>query len=96
MPFDKNSALLAMQKSLLGEIFSALRAVTMRIAEGELHFDAYIDGALQDEDLESMSCVETELIAALPDSVIVSHAVHRVDLPLRYPLSDIFVYARRE
>ncbi len=89
-------ALLEMQRSLLGEVSSSLRAVTIRVSDNQLHFDAYFDGLIGEDDVESMSCVEGELIAALPQRIEVTYDIHRIDLPVMVPKHDVFVYMRRE
>ncbi len=96
MTLDKQQALLAIQLCLLGEVSAALRAVTIRLADDHLHFDCYYDGPIDETDVESMSCVETELIAALAEDTRITHALHRVDSPSHLPKTDTFVFLRRE
>jgi hypothetical protein len=96
MTLEKEHAMLAIQRSLLGEVSASLRAVTLRVLGDHIHFDAYYDGPIDEDDSESMSCVETELIASLPESIRVTHAVHRIDISSSLPKADIFVYLRRE
>lgn len=96
MASEADWALLAIQQSLLGEVSAALRAVTIQVSDGRIHFDAYFDGPIAEVDAESMACVDTELVAMLPESIRVSHALHRLDAPAILPKSDIFVYLRRE
>ena len=96
MTVETEKTLLAIQQSLLGEVSARLRALTIRMTGDYLHFDAYYDGPIDQDEVESMSCVETELIAALPDTITISHSVHRIDSPSIVPKTDIFVYMRRE
>ena len=96
MTLEKERALLAIQQGLLGEVSALLRAVTVRVSADHLHFDSYYDGHIDEDDAESMSCVETELIAILAESIRVTHALHRLDVPSDLPKTDIFVYLRRE
>ena len=96
MTLEKEQALIVIQQSLLGEVSAFLRAVTIRVSDGHLHFDAYYDGLIHENDVESMSCVETELIAALPERIRVTHSLYRIDSPSILPKTDIFVYLRRE
>ena len=93
---EKERALLEMQQSLLGEVPRTLRAVTIRVAGDHLHFDSYFDGPIAEIDIESMSCVETELIAVFPEIIQLTHSVHRLDMPTVLPKTDCFVYLRRE
>jgi hypothetical protein len=96
MTLGKERALLAIQQSLLGEVSVSLRAVTIRVSDDHLHFDSYYDGPIDENDVESMSCVETELIAGLPESIRVTHSLHRTDSPSTLPKTDTFAYLRRE
>jgi hypothetical protein len=96
MALEKKQALAALQQGLLGEVSAPLRAVTAQVSGDHLHFDCYYDGHIDEDDVESMSCVETELIAILPESIRVTHALHRIDSPSVLPKADLFVYLRRE
>lgn len=96
MGVSREEALLAIQQALLGETSACLRAVTIRIVSDRIHFDAYFDGPVDEEDVESMSCVDTELVAAFPETFEVSHRVHRLDAPAALPNADVFVHLRRE
>lgn len=88
--------LLSIQKALLGEIPPSLRAVTVSWNETDLKFFCYFDGPISEEDKESMSCVETELIADLPEDNNISYDVIRIDAPQRIEAEGVWVYARRE
>lgn len=90
------AVLLSLQRALLGEIGPNLRAVTVRYAETSLHFEAYFDGEIRDEDRESMSLVETEVMAEFPASHAVSHDALRLDAPAQIPKDRIWVYHRKE
>ena len=96
MILGTKEVLLVMQQSLLGEVSARLRAVTVRISDDHLHFDCYYDGIIDEDDSESMFCVEAEAIAVLPENIEVTHDLHRLDSPLLLPKVDLFVYARRE
>ena len=87
--------LLWMQGALLGEVSPALRSVHVKWDDTSVHFEAFFDGPISEVDEESMSCVETELIANRPEQSV-SYTVTRVDFPERVPSRDICVYARRE
>lgn len=88
--------LLALQQALLGEISANLRAVAVSIGPQNVHFRAFFDGSISEGDRESMSFVETELMAALTARDVVSHSVERLDCPAPIPKRDIWVYCRRE
>ncbi|MBZ4396329.1 hypothetical protein VZQ01_24685 [Myxococcus faecalis] len=87
---------LSLQRALLGAIPSRLRAVTVRFDDTRLHFEAFFDGAIRDEDRETMSEVETELIADFPDDHEISHELIRLDPPALIPKDRAWVYYRQE
>jgi len=91
-----DQARLLLQMSLLGEVSPSLRGVTVRISDGSIHFDAYYDGPISDDDAESMSCVETELIASLPEDYIVTYALQRLDWPSVLPKIDFYGHCSKE
>ncbi len=96
MASEADWALIAMQRSLLGEVSAALRAVTVQVSDDRIHFDAYFDGPIAEEDVDGMACVDTELVAMLSEDIQVTHALHRLDAPAVLPKSDTFAYLRRE
>ena len=77
------------------EISAPLRAIFVSYGEADIHFDCYFDGEVSDDDLESMSCIETELIAR-DDERRNSFTVHQIDYPDPIPQQGICVFARRE
>lgn len=88
--------LLALQQALLGEVSERLRAVTVSYDDTSVHFDCIYDGDIRDEDRESMSCVETELMALFPQAHRITHKVTRSDYPNLIPKNRIWVYHRKE
>lgn len=88
--------LLSLQRALLGEVTPRLRAVTVRHAESSIHFDAYFDGEPNEEERESMSAVETEVMAGFPATHTTTHDVIRLDPPALIPKDRIWVYFRKE
>ena len=92
----RSIVLVALQQALLGEVTDRLRCVTVRYSDVAVHFTAYVDGALTDDDREAMSRVETELMAVLPESEAVSHTVVRLDAPAPLPKDTTWVYYRAE
>jgi hypothetical protein len=96
MTSRKCEVLLGIQNALLSEASSHLRAVVVEFGEAFIHFDAYYDGAPLADDVESMSCVETELIAMFPESHNVTHRVMRLDQPEPIPKIGYWVFFRRE
>lgn len=87
---------LAMQSALLQEVSSRLRAVMVRWDENSIHFDAYYDGEPTEDEVESMSCVETELWAMSAPDHTISHNTLRWDHPRRVPHEWTCVYHRNE
>lgn len=85
-----------MQLALLGEVPPKLRAVDVTWTDISMHFDCYFDGEVSEEDRESMSLVETGLLASFPATHAISHKVHRWDFPKRLPLVSSRVFRRRE
>ena len=86
-----------MQRALLGEIPPKLRMVSVSWTDTSIHFDCFFDGEVSDDDAESMSLVETELMAKYPETHKITHAVHRWDFPQRFPPGDgVRVFRRRE
>ena len=60
---SRTLVLLSLQRALLGEVFSSLRAVTVDWSDSMVKFWAYVDGPLAAEDEESLSCVSAEVAA---------------------------------
>lgn len=90
------TVLLTIQQALLGEVSSNLRAVLVSYAESSLHFEAYYDGEIGEDEREAMSMVETELMSQLASTETVTHALVRSDLPELLPKDRIWVYYRKE
>ena len=94
MTYDDISLIL--QVALLGEVFPALQGVGFTLENEKVELIFYHDGALSEEDRESTSCVETEVMAGLPKSVVVVSQVIRVDAPKSMPDPGRWAYCRRE
>lgn len=90
------AVLLAIYEALLGAIPSHLRAITARWDESSIHFDAYYDGEVTDEDRETMAVADTEVLAQFPATHTVTHEVHRLDFPAEFPRSGRFIFHRQE
>ncbi len=88
--------LLAFQRALLGEVTPSLRAVTVRYDETSIHFEAFIDGEIHDEEREAMSLVETEVMAEFPSTHTITHEVIHLDAPASIPKDRTWVYFRKE
>lgn len=92
----KCAVLISLQQALLGEITANLRAVTVTYSETSIHFEAYFDGEITDGDRESMSLVETEVMAEFPSAHTITHEVVRLDAPALIPKDRTWVYFRKE
>jgi hypothetical protein len=57
---------------------------------------AIYEGPIAEADLEELSCVETELIADLPDDYVVDTHPERIDPPRALPTSVVWAYRRKE
>jgi hypothetical protein len=92
----RSDVLLSIQRALLGEVSPRLRAVTVTFDEKSVAARAYFDGELDDEDRESMSSVETQLLADFPEEHSVTVECHRLDAPAPIADDGTWVFARRE
>jgi hypothetical protein len=93
---DDRQLRLVLQVALLGEVGPALRAVAYHLEPDRITLAFYHDGLISDDERESASCVGTELMAALPDSITVSEELIRCDYPQRIPQDLPQVFHRRE
>ena len=86
----------AVRVALLDEVACTLRLVRFEYSENYITLYFYYDGRISEEDAESASCVETELIAIFGDDYTVTcHAV-RLDYPHPLPKDKFVTFARRE
>ena len=93
---ERAGVLLSLQRAMLGEVFPALRAVTVEWSDRMVKFFAYVDGPLADEDSESLSCMAAEVAADFWSGVDVDYEVVQVDFPNRIVDERIRVFRRRE
>lgn len=89
-------ARLSIQRALLGEVSDKLRAVTFSVSDVCLEIKFYFDGEVGEDDLESASCVETEVLADYEEGYKVSVRCLRVDLPTSIEDCGVWVFRRRE
>ncbi|WP_458718227.1 hypothetical protein [Pseudomonas gregormendelii] len=89
-------ARLSIQKALLGEVSGNLRAVVFSVSELFLSVRFYFDGEIDDDDFESASCVETEVLADYKEGWTVTVKCFRLDAS--EPIFDdgVWVFRRRE
>ncbi len=86
----------SIQIALLGEIGPALRSVNVAYTDKVIHFIAYFDGEISEEDEEAMEYVETEILALFSDEHEITHESIRLDYPAKLPQVGACVYRRRE
>jgi hypothetical protein len=87
---------LLMQVALFGERSPALRAAGFTLDGRRVKLVFYYDGSIAENDYESASSVETEMIAALPRDMQVVTEVARADAPNKMPAPQRWAYSRRE
>ena len=92
----EKAALIALQQALLGEVSDRLRAVLLSTEESSVHFEAFFHGEITGDDRESMSMVETELIASFPSSYTITYSLTRLDYPGPIPKEATWAYYRKE
>jgi hypothetical protein len=87
---------MSLQRALLDEVSAALRGVAVRYHDGRVDLVFYVDGPVSEDDRESASIVETELLADLSPNYTVKTDIIQIDAPAPLPESDFWVYRRRE
>lgn len=92
----REDVLFSLQRAMLGEVFPALRAVTVEWSDRQVKFFAYVDGPLADEDAESLSCISAEIAADFWSGVDIEYEVVQVDAPNRIVDQRTRVFHRRE
>ena len=92
----RNLLCLSIQRALLGEISPFLRAVVFSYISKEIEVRFYFDGVIKEEDLESVSYIETQVIADYDVVYTVSAICKRLDFPDPIIDQGIWVYYRRE
>ncbi len=88
--------MLSLQKGLSGEVTPALRTVAIQLLDAGVHCRAYFDGEPSEEEHESMSGVETQLYADMPEGFAINFDVLRLDHPKSLPQDWIPAYRRKE
>lgn len=89
--------LLSLQVALLGEITPNIRGITCGWSTSLIRIHCYFQGEINDDDKESMECVETEIIAGFTEHEV-NLECKRLDLPepLNPHTLSAWVYRRRE
>jgi hypothetical protein len=92
---QRTRALLSVQRALLGAVSPAVRAVVVELQGSALTVTAYFDGEVSEDDIESFSCVEAEIMADFPEQRVEVRCDRR-DAPQMIPAAGIWAYQRRE
>ena len=88
--------MLALQVALLGEITHPMRAVAVIYDDTSLRFQIFFDGEPTGGEHESVSSIETGLLALFPpEHEILGQWVH-LGFPLPLPKDVHFAYRRKE
>ncbi|KTB69313.1 hypothetical protein AO068_25795 [Pseudomonas sp. ICMP 3272] len=90
------TARLNIQRALLGEVSRNLRAVIFSVSGLFLNIRFYFDGEIDDDNFESASCVETEVLADYEDNWTVSVECLRLDASDPILDQGVWVFKRRE
>ncbi|MFU0781148.1 MAG: N(4)-acetylcytidine amidohydrolase [Citrobacter braakii] len=95
---DLNSYVrLSLQRALLGNVTSNIRAVTVELKNKNISLHFYFDGEPDDSDQESVSVVEAEVIADFDEDFAIEAIAMRLDYP--QPIKNFngfLVYLRKE
>lgn len=70
-----------MDRALLGEISSAVRAVFCKEESSRIFLRFVFDGEISDDDRDSASCVGAEVIADFPAPYMIKESIQRLDAP---------------
>lgn len=89
-------ARLSIQRALLGEVSGRLRAVIFSVSELFLNIRFYFDGEIGEDDFESASCVETEVLADYEKNWTVIVKCLRLDASETILDDGVWVFRRRE
>lgn len=91
----EEDVLLAIWKALLGQITPNMRAIYIDWDEEVIRLYFFFDGDITEEEREDISCIETEVISQIPDSMYELHCI-RLDCPKPIVCSGSCVYKRKE
>ncbi len=92
----RDEVALLLQVALLGEVSPPLRGVGFPLEGERIRIFFYYDGPISEEDGESASNVETEVMAGVTRPGEVFAEVIRLDAPTKPPDPLRWVYRRRE
>lgn len=89
-------ARLSIQRALLGEVSGRLRAVVFSVSDLFLNIRFYFDGEIDEDDFESASCVETEVLADYEEDWTIVVKCLRLDASEPILDDGVWVFRRRE
>jgi hypothetical protein len=93
----RRDVLLTAQVALLGEISHAVRGIALGWDDSEIRVRAIMDGNPSEDDIESIECAGTEIVASFPRHEIAVEVV-RLDQPAPLELQGLkaWVFRRKE
>ena len=88
---------LSLQRALLGNVTSNIRAVIAELSGKNINLHFYFEGEVGDDDEELVSVIETEIIADFDEDFTVDTIVQRLDSPQAIKNKNgLLVYLRKE
>jgi hypothetical protein len=96
-PDAKSAVFLSVNRALLGAIGSNVRAITCFWTDQGISIRVIFDGAIGENDFDTMSVVETEVMADFPDHDV-SVVCDRIDAPQIVEIKNgsLLIFERRE
>jgi hypothetical protein len=88
--------LLSVQRALLGEVFPALRGVSVGCDDCLIRIVCYVDGPTSPADQERLTGVESEVMADFSEAYEVCLDIVRCDVPAEMAPLQAWAYRRRE
>ncbi|SEP10929.1 hypothetical protein SAMN02800692_3734 [Luteibacter sp. UNC138MFCol5.1] len=97
-PDDPAYIILSVSRALWGEIWPSYRAVMCRVrSNSAINIEYVVDGEIQSGMLESVSLVETSVLADFDENVEVASTLLRLDAPTPVQVENaLIVYLRKE
>jgi len=91
------ATLLSIQGALVGAISANVRRVLCRWSDTSVEIRAIFDGTPSEDDLETMSIVETEVMADFPGRTVTLKC-RQIDEPalIEYEADEVTVFGRKE
>lgn len=86
---------LSLQIALLGAIYKNIMVIEFSIEGKNIYITFYFDGPISEENIESASIVETEVVSDFDESIEITHECVRLDFPNIIPNKGVWVYARQ-